>query len=111
MTTAKMISVDREPTEDEVSNNKHKRKSHDDPVPNLIDEKRRHLEKGLPARQRDQLLFREVKEDSDPHFFLFFVFSFSIALIFAIGCLTLLFGCLAFVSTTLSTALFLHPNS
>ena len=38
-----------------------KRKNTDNPVPKLIDEKRRHLEKGLSARQRDQLLFSEAK--------------------------------------------------
>ena len=41
-----------------------KRKNADNPVPKLIDEKRRHLEKGLSARQRDQLLLSEAKEDN-----------------------------------------------
>ena len=42
-----------------------KRKNTDNPVPKLIDEKRRHLEKGLSAaRQRDQLLLSEAKEDN-----------------------------------------------
>ena len=33
-------------------------------VPRLIDEKRKNLEKGLSARQRDQLLFKESKDDA-----------------------------------------------
>ena len=40
-----------------------KRSSFSDPV-QLIDNKRQHLEKGLSARQRDQLLLKESKEDS-----------------------------------------------
>lgn len=60
MTTVKMMenlteSVDKEPIENDVKNNKkHKRKSHDNPVLNFINENRQHLEKGLSARQ-DQL--------------------------------------------------------
>ena len=81
-------SVDREPTDDTFNHSKHKLKSHDNPVPNLIDQKRQLLEKGLPAQQRDQFLLGEAKEDSDPHVFLFSFFSFS-ALIFSIGCLAL----------------------
>ena len=41
-----------------------KRKNTDNPVPKLNDEKRRHLEKGLSVRQRDQLLLSEAKEDN-----------------------------------------------
>ena len=41
-----------------------KRKNTDNPVPKLIDEKRRQLEKDLSARQRDQLLLSEAKEDN-----------------------------------------------
>ena len=41
-----------------------KRKNNDNTVPKLIDEKRRHLEKGLSARQRDQLWLSEAKEDN-----------------------------------------------
>jgi hypothetical protein len=32
-------------------------------VPKLIDDKRKHLQKTLPARQRDALLLEDAKED------------------------------------------------
>ena len=35
-----------------------------DPIPRLIDNKRKHLERQLSAAQRDQLLLKESKEDS-----------------------------------------------
>ena len=35
-----------------------------DPIPRLIDNKRKHMERQLSAAQRDQLLLKESKEDS-----------------------------------------------
>ena len=43
--------------------NPSKRKNVSD-VPKLIDEKRKHLEKSLSSKQRDQLLLREAREDA-----------------------------------------------
>ena len=44
-----------------VSNGKRKSSS---PIPKLIDDKRKHLERKLSAAQRDQLLLKEAKEDA-----------------------------------------------
>ena len=41
-----------------------KRKMHSNPVPKLIDNKRKHMERQLSAAQRDELLINEAKEDS-----------------------------------------------
>ena len=49
---------------DEKIKRNEKRKNTDNPVPKLIDEKRRHLEKDLSARQKDQLLLCEAKGDN-----------------------------------------------
>lgn len=43
---------------------KGKKKASSNPVPKLIDNKRKHLERQLSASQRDQLLINESKEDS-----------------------------------------------
>ena len=42
-----------------------KRKKAENPVPKLIDNKRKHLERQLNASQRDQILINESKEDSE----------------------------------------------
>lgn len=42
-----------------------KRKRTENPVPKLIDNKRKHLERQLSASQRDQILINESKEDSE----------------------------------------------
>ena len=41
-----------------------KRKSEENQVPRLTDNKRKHLEKTLPAAQRDQQLLQEAKDDT-----------------------------------------------
>ena len=43
---------------------KGEKRASSNPVPKLIDNKRKHLERQLSASQRDQLLINESKEDS-----------------------------------------------
>ena len=50
-------------TKDVDGKNPRKRKNAST-VPRLIDEKRKHLEKSLSSKQRDQLLLREAREDA-----------------------------------------------
>ena len=53
-------------TKDVDGKNPRKRKNAST-VPRLIDEKRKHLEKSLSSKQRDQLLLREAREDAAFH--------------------------------------------
>ena len=56
------LCSDEEPEQSaSVSNGKRKSSS---PIPKLIDDKRKHLERKLSAAQRDQLLLKEAKEDA-----------------------------------------------
>ena len=41
-----------------------KRKAYYNPVPKLIDNKRKHMERQLSAAQRDEILMNESKEDA-----------------------------------------------
>ena len=57
-------SSNRGVTESENANpNKKKRKSYDNVIPKLIDNKRVHLEKKLSSSQRDSILLAEARED------------------------------------------------
>ena len=50
-----------------TSDEKHKKRknnSDENPIPKLIDNKRRHMERQLSASQRDQILMNEAKEDT-----------------------------------------------
>ena len=57
-------SFDEDQQEESASTGNTKRKASASCVPQFIDNKRKHLEKNLSAAQRDQLLFREAKEDA-----------------------------------------------
>ena len=45
-------------------NKKRRNNNNENPVPKLIDNKRRHMERQLSASQRDQILMNEAKEDT-----------------------------------------------
>jgi hypothetical protein len=57
-------ALDRDTTQNNSGQSSNKKRKPENPLPKLIDNKRRNMERQLSAAQRDQLLLTESKEDA-----------------------------------------------